>query len=462
MENTPQLQTNISDLLRSRSMGAKLIVVCTLALLMMIPAFIVNGLVSERVQRAEEVKREIGSYLGGKQTFLGPVLIVPYSATEYVNSDRAGKIIHGFYFASPLLASSQVIARTEERRRSLFKVPIYQAELRMNSEFDLAAAPSSLPDNAQLEWNQAEILVGVSDARGASSDATITISGKSMALAPAKHSFTGDGGSLGLVLFSVPAGEWAKPSAHFQAEAALHFSGAQRIALLCNGKTTNVQMQADWPNPGFDGGFLPLKREITNRGFTAQWSVPYIARGVPAEGPIGQIQGLSSTALGVNLVEVADPYQSVTRATKFALLFIGMVFLAYFVFEVTTGKRVHPAQYILVGLAQVIFYLLLLSLSERIGFDFGFLVAGTATVLLLSLNAMWIFKSRVQGLRGFGCFGLLYLLIYVMMRLEDNALLVGAVASFTAVAVTMYFTRNIGWYNSLSGDNNTVPPPSRS
>jgi inner membrane protein len=150
-------------------------------------------------------------------------------------------------------------------------------------------------------------------------------------------------------------------------------------------------------------------------------------------------------------VEVADPYQSVTRSLKYLPLFLGLVFLSYFVFEVTTGKGVHPAQYVLVGVAQVIFYLLLLSLAERIGFDFGFLLAGAATVMLLAANAGWIFASRLQGFRALAVFGLLYTLIYLLLRLEDDALLVGAVASFLAVAAVMYFTRRIDWYSSLPG-----------
>jgi inner membrane protein len=179
--------------------------------------------------------------------------------------------------------------------------------------------------------------------------------------------------------------------------------------------------------------------------------VPWIARGTPAEGRSSSVAGLDSTALGVSFVELADPYQSVNRSLKYVLLFLGLLFLSYFIFEVTTGKRVHPAQYILVGIAQIIFYLLLLSFAERIGFDFGFLLAGSATVILLSANAGWIFKSRIQGLRALLCFGLLYALIYMLLRLEDNALLVGAIASFLAVAAAMYFTRGIDWYSQLAG-----------
>jgi inner membrane protein len=155
--------------------------------------------------------------------------------------------------------------------------------------------------------------------------------------------------------------------------------------------------------------------------------------------------------MGISFIEVADPYQSVNRSVKYALLFVGLLFLSYFVFEATSGKRVHLAQYVLVGVAHMIFYLLLLSLAERLGFDWGFLVAGGATVLLLSSNAKWIFASRAQGLRALFVFSLLYFFIYMLLRLEDNALLVGAVASFLAVAAVMYFTRNLDWYSSIVG-----------
>jgi inner membrane protein len=156
---------------------------------------------------------------------------------------------------------------------------------------------------------------------------------------------------------------------------------------------------------------------------------------------------IQQTFLGTS-IRMADTYRSVTRSLKYILLFLGLVFLTYFVFEATSGNRVHPAQYILVGTAQIIFFLLLLSFAEKIGFDLAFLLAGSATVILLSVNAGWIFLSRMQGTRALAIFTLLYSLIYVLLRLEDYALMVGAVASFLAVAAAMYFTRHIDWYSS--------------
>lgn len=450
MNDASMFKPQVQDRIRSRSMGLKLFIVCALAMVMTIPALFVDDLVDERMHRSNDVVKEISSHSGGQQTFLGPTLAIPYSVRAA--SAEAPKR-HGVYLVFPSQASATVKARTEERRRSLFKVPVFQADLNFNASFDLSGVPSVAGPNVEFDWDHAEFIVGVSDARGAVSDGSVTAGGRTITLAPA---IVAQNLSLGpdltqqmkLTLFGARA-MGVQPNTQFNATATLRFSGAQRIAILAYGKSTHVSLQGDWPNPSFDGGFLPVSRSVSPSGFNAEWSVPFIARGVRAEGTSDGITGLEATALGVSFIEVADPYQSVTRALKFILLFNGLIFLSYFVFEVTTSKRVHPAQYALVGVAQTIFYLLLLSLAERIGFDFGFLIAGAATVILLSTNAGWIFASRVQAVRALAVFTVLYALIYMLLRLEDNALLVGAVASFAAVAVAMYLTRSIDWYGSL-------------
>ena len=451
MDELSILQSGYRRMFKSLSMGVKLIVVCGLALFMMIPAFFVNGLVNDRTKRAADVVREISSHVGGQQTFLGPTLAIPYSIPPQSPSETTK---HGLYLVFPAQASPALKTTTEERHRSLFRVPVFQADLKLDAIFDLSGVPAAAPQGAQLDWSRAEIVVGVSDARGALADATLTTDVKTVTLVPAAvaENITVGGDQnrpIRLSLFGASAGEIAKPGAQFHAASAMRFSGAERIAVLAYGKTTRLTAQGDWRNPGFDGGILPVSRNITGNGFTAEWAVPFIARGVRAEGPDDSMMGLDATALGISFIEVADPYQSVDRSLKYVLLFLGLVFLSYFIFEVTTGKRVHLAQYILVGIAQIIFYLLLLSFAERIGFNYGFLLAGTATVILLSANAGWIFSSRLQGARALVIFALLYTMIYLLLTLEDNALLVGAIASFLAVAAAMYFTRRIDWYSSL-------------
>jgi inner membrane protein len=435
--------------LRTWSMGVKLIVVCFLALLMMIPAFLVGSILQDRTSRKAEVVQQISQVVGGDQTFLGHILAIPYSVPPDLPSQQATQ---GIYLVFPTQASAIVKTTTEERHRSLFKVPVFQADLKLDSIFDLTGVPNTLA-KGNLDWSRAEILVGVSVARGALADATVTASGKTFTLTPAEIApdmllGSNQNSQVRLMLLGAHAPSLATPNKQFSVSSELHFSGAQRIAVLAWGKTTQVTEQGDWRSPGFDGGFLPVSRTVTGSGFTATWSVPFIARGVRAQGPEDSITGLNATEMGVSFVEVADPYQSVNRALKYVPLFVGLVFLAYFIFEVTTGRRVHPAQYILVGIAQIIFYLLLLSFAERIGFDLGFLIAGIASVGLLATNAGWIFASRRLGFRALMIFTLLYLLIYLLLRLEDNALLLGAIASFATVAAAMYFTRSLDWYGS--------------
>jgi inner membrane protein len=448
------LQSNLQSKLRTVSTGVKLIVVCALALLMTIPTFFVSGLVEERTQRRQEVIRDISSHVGGQQTLLGPTLAIPYTIPPQFGADSTK---HGMYIVFPKQASASIKTTTEERHRSLFKVPVFKADMKLDADFDLTGVPTSAPPGAELDWSRAEIVVGVSDARGALADGSLTVGGKALTLVPAAicpDITIGDSSQpVRLILLGAMVGDTARPNTRISVTSTLRFSGAQRLAILAYGKTTHLAMQGDWSSPSFDGGYLPISRSVSAQGFDAQWSVPFVARGVRAEGSGESLSGLGATALGVSFVEMVDPYQCVNRSLKYVLLFLGLIFLSYFVFEVTSGRKVHPAQYFLVGIAQIIFYLLLLSFAERVGFDFAFLIAGSGTVSLLSINAGWVFKTHLQAIRASIVFTLLYVLIYLLLRLEDNALLVGAVASFVAIAAAMYLTRNIDWYGSVPAGN---------
>lgn len=449
----------------ARSLGLKLLLVCGLALLMTIPALFVFALLGDRTSRAEQVAAEIGGLVGGPQTFLGPVIGVPYLTPAPPVREASGAFTpqpptQSTYVIFPDDGSATVRTRSDIRRRSLFDVPIYEADLSFRGRFDLTGSPENAPANATFDWSRAEFLIGVSDPRGAKSDVVLSAAGRRLPLAPAaslqQQALRKDrrgpaGEDAGLRFFGASAAGVGQPGAVFDAALSLRFSGAERIAVLPFGKTTAASVQgAGRPgvsvSPSFDGGFLPTRRALNGDGFSASWEVPFIARGVPAEGDVALIADLGSASLGVSFVEAANPYQSVARSLKYAPLFLGLVFLTYFLFEVVSGRRVHPAQYVLVGLAQIIFYLLLLAIAEQIGFDAGFLLAAVATVGLISVYAGWTFDSRTQGLRALVVFALLYVGIYVLMRLEDYALLVGAVASFIAIAAVMWFTRRIDWY----------------
>ena len=440
-----------------RSMGLKLLLVCGLAALMSIVALFVFLLLSDRANRAHEVSAEVGGLVGGPQTFLGPVLTIPYAIAAV--DPKVGPT-QGVFLIFPTQGHADITAKSEVRQRSLFKGPVYVANLNFTAQFDLGQVASTAPRGANLDWSRAELVIGASQAKGAKSEVVLKAGGLTLPVAPASILTelaippgpdakpigyqAPDGNALNF--FGANAAQVASPLAKFDVTATMTFSGAERLAVLAFAKTTTMTTRSDWPHPSFDGGFLPTAKTIDAKGFTAAWSVPFIARGVPAQGSAETLSRLGQTALGISFVEPANPYQSVARSLKYAPLFLGLVFLAYFMFETAQNRRIHAAQYVLIGLAQIVFYLLLLSIAERLGFDGAFVIAAGATVLLISAYAGWVFESRKQGLIALGAFTVLYGLIYGLMRLEDLALLIGALASFAAIAAVMYFTRKIDWY----------------
>lgn len=456
--------------LPKRSMGLKLLLVCLLALLMAIPALFVFAILSDRTHRAENVTEEISGLIGGPQTFLGPVLSVPYSiVTPSPTAGQPASVVSGAYIVYPEVGRVTAGVTTKVRKRGLFNATVWSADLDFSSSFDLSRIAGRAPQGATLDWSRAELLIGASDARGAQSNVILTAAGQPREMMPALTLDNvgvrggddgpysrGDGGQM--KFFGASAAGLITPGAKFDVTAKAKFAGAQRIAVLPHGKTTTFHIVGDWSDPSYNGGFLPVRHgpnpasgktaDQAGSGFVADWSVPFIARGVAGDGTSEVISSLGGASLGVTFADPANPYQAVGRSLKYAPMFLGLVFLAYFLFETVQKKRVHPAQYVLIGLAQIIFYLLLLSLAERIGFDLGFLLSAGATVVLISAYAGWVFESRRQGWVALVAFTALYALIYVLMRLEDWALLVGALTSFGAIAAVMYFTRRLDWYGA--------------
>jgi inner membrane protein len=258
---------------RSRSMGIKLVVVSFLALLMAIPAIFVSNIAEDRTNRAKDVIQEISSHVGGQQTFLGPVLTIPYTVPPIY---KGAAPTTGVYVVFPIQGDAAVKVRTEQRRRSLFNIPVFQADLKFDAAFDLTGVPSAAPVDAVLDWSRAGIAIGASNAHGALTDGTLTANGKTVTFFPVES--VADANSeqrLPLTYLGVKAGDLAQPNAAFRVSAALKFSGAQRLAVLAYGKTSHLTVEGDWPSPGFDGAFLPVKRTVSEQGFSGEWLVPF-------------------------------------------------------------------------------------------------------------------------------------------------------------------------------------------
>ncbi len=451
--------------LPQRSVGLKLLVVCALALLMAIPSLFVLGMVRERSMGAQSAISEVSQAVGGNQTALGPVIAVPYSwAPDPKHPDR---IEYALAYAYAETGSIDANATVTERTRSIHKIPVFDAQTTFTAEFDPATLRSALPRNASPLWANARLYMGISDARGLQDDLNVTINGKRAPMEPISTQHVSNPQAFrdrphfsGLALAGTPMPQLETLTAPLKVTANTRFTGAEHLTFPPFAKDTSVKLSSDWTDPSFQGSILPKEHNADDNainGFTASWRVPYIARGVAGSGRDLRLDELTShgaQTMSVRFMVDVSPYQSVERALKYSIMFVGFVFLAYFLFEVSSSGRAHPAQYVLVGLTQTIFYILLLALAERIGFDFSFLIAATMTVTLTSAYAMSVFDSRAYGFRALGILTGIYGLVYVLMRAEDHALLAGAFASFAAIAITMYMTRNIDWYgnrNSSAG-----------
>jgi inner membrane protein len=445
-------------------------IVFALAALMAIPGAFVFALVADREHRADTVTEQVSSLQGGPQQLLGPLLIVPYSIPAPPpqpgpNSPPPADPTTGWYVISPEQGQTQLNINGTSLHRNIFDVPVYEAQANIEARFAPVPKSLDLPQNATVNWGGAQIVMGFTDLRGAKSDivgaftdpaghTSVTFSPASgldlgtpkLPLGLAGAPVTDNPSQFGLVV--APAAAIVSSPTGGVFNAAFHFTGAERLSVMPFAKSTTVAASGNWPAPSFDGGFPPESRQTAGKTFTVNWSVPFIARGLSDQGTTGalSLEALGVKDVGVTFVPANNPYTNVIRALKYAVMFVGLVFLTFFVFEALSGKRLHPAQYLMIGVAQMVFYLLLLSLSEYIGFDLAFAGAATATVGLIGLYAGAAFKSRAYQIQALGIFAVLYGLIYLLMSLEDFALLAGSIASFIGLSLAMYLTRNLDWY----------------
>jgi len=225
-------------------------------------------------------------------------------------------------------------------------------------------------------------------------------------------------------------------------------SGAQSLSVPPFAKSTQLKISSDWKHPGFDGHFPPIDYTQNKSGFTANWSIPFLARNIIAHGTVAETMKLNSElhVMRVNFISPLNPYRMLNRALKYSVLFIGMIFLSFFLSEIIMSVAIHPAQYGLVGLAQTVFYLLLLAFSEQVGFHLGFLISAGATIVLTALYAANSFGDKAYARRYAAIFTAVYGLMFILLRVQGVALLTSAVISFALIALTMYLTRDLDWY----------------
>jgi inner membrane protein len=426
-----------------RSPGFKFLLIGILTVAMAIPLFFIQLALSDRERTAAGAANDIAAGWGGPQVVAGPVLLVPYTVQrQNLVNGQPVQVKQGFTaMLPPENLNMEVRATSGTRWRGIFEVPVYKAAIGMRATFDKTAIAGLLPSDAKVQWSDARVAIRVSDAHGLADNVVLNINGR---VVPFESGVDVDDARFSGI--QVKAGVAGPGDLTLDTKFTLR--GSREFSISPLGRRTTASVQSDWASPSFFGAFLPTDREITSKGFKASWTVPYLARGFSQSfvAAASQMDVLQQPAFGARFYQPVDHYQLVERSLKYAILLVALAFLVFFVVETVSPQRLHAVQYALVGSAQVLFYLLLLSLSEHIGFALSYLIAASATVILTSLYAMSVLGSMSRAGVLCAVLSALYGLLYVILNAEDYALLIGSALLFGALAATMYVTRRINWY----------------
>lgn len=426
--------------------------ILALILLMSLALGYVNDLILERQARQAEVESNIAKSSTEAQTLTGPVLVIPYTEryTETIGTDKNIKTVEGkdekyLYLLPNTLAVTGDFAHNY-KQRGIFKALMYRFNGDIVGSFNLNQIKVQAQHaNGSIRFGQAMLSIGLSDTRGIDGQPVLHWGAQTLSLKQGTqlpllgagiHSELGNlQAEQGLVSFKLN----------------LHLRGMQQFNLIPLADKNNVRLHSRWQHPHFDGHFLPdaSSQHISDKGFDAQWEVSSLASNIQ-ERLLSSLNHTSANlpldAISVGFVEPVNIYSLSNRATKYGLLFIGLTFAGFFIFEVMKQLRIHPAQYTLVGLAMAVFYLLLVSLAEHIGFSYAYLIASTACISLIGYYLANIMQNRRYGMVFSLKLGLLYATLYGILISEDNALLMGSLLIFSLLTFTMVVTRKVNWY----------------
>ena len=423
------------------SVTVRIFSITILVLLLMIPNSMIQDIIRERQYTSDNAIREVSAKWGNSQTVAGPVISVPYLTFK---EDKEGK--KTFYkHWSHFLPESLIIdsdVTTELRERGIYKVMVYNSKMAISGTFNRPNPVQLNIDPQYFQLENAIVSMGIPDMRGINEKVNLTF-GDSVAEfgpgIPINQVFS-EGISV-----RMPIGE--KETFDFTID--LDLKGSESLKFIPLGRETQVSISSDWPHPSFDGAFLPDNREITETGFKSDWKILDLNRNFPQAWK-GERVGMYESAFGFNLFMPNDHYQQSMRSAKYAIMFISLTFMVFFFMETINKKRIHPIQYILVGLALSIFFVLILSLSEFIGFNAAYGVGALATTLLITIYSSSILTSKKLTAFLFGLLAVMYGFIYTILQLEDTALLVGSIGLFIILAIVMIWSRKVDWYKGVN------------
>ncbi|MDR2497134.1 MAG: cell envelope integrity protein CreD [Tannerellaceae bacterium] len=423
----------------SASITVKAIIIAMLTIFMIIPSFMIRELISERQKRSKETIERINEKWSRSQTLVGPLLFIPYQKT-FVDERGVSSMRTQELCLVPEDLSISARLYPEERHYGIYKTILYKSEISIEGTFPADALAQIGADS--VFWDKLSVSMGVSDLRGLTSKIAVNVDGKSF------EAVTGGIPEIDNAVSAFPGRVESLVGRRPTSFACkFNLNGSSSIDFVPVGKTTEVSLSGAWDSPSYIGDFSPEIIAAEN-GFEAKWSVLSFNRNIPDSWTDrqGLRQASHFPSFGVYLVEPVDHYQQNMRSAKYALLFIILTFVVFFFVELLTRKRIHPIQYLLVSAALIIFYTLLLSLSEQIAFGGAYLIASLATLSLITAYTYSIFGNKKQTAILSGTLSALYVFLYVTLRIEDIALLIGSTGLFLILAAIMYISRKVNWY----------------
>ncbi|ULU27164.1 cell envelope integrity protein CreD [Dyella terrae] len=426
---------------------AKVLGVGLLALLMLIPLWRVQSLVEERQGMRQAAIDQIAQGWGGEQVLGGLVLAVPSHQMTTLPSGEARDMTDTTYVLPDALSVDAGMA-VDKRRYGIYDAPVFASTVQLDGRFTAEdIAPARQMDGSRWEDGKAELRLAVGDLRGLQEVSELRINGKTQRFQSSAATF---GGSSSMVIVPIDLTAVGDQPVEFSVK--LRLAGTQSLQWLPLARTTDVKLHAPWPDPSFIGAALPVERAVNADGFSARWHMLDLNRKFGQTWHASDVRvdtAVHDAAFGVALFQPVDVYQRNVRAGKYGVLFITMTFVAFFLFEVLKRLRVHPVQYLLVGAALASFYVLLLALSEQIGFGPAYAVAAASVVLIIGGYAGAVLGARRAGMWLGVALALVYAMLYVVLAAEQYALLIGAIVLVLTVALLMYLTRRIDWYASM-------------
>lgn len=416
----------------------KCVIIFVMALALWIPTNLILDVVKERKGRQQEAIADISNKWAGKQTVTGPVLMIPYNETGKDDKGNFINIKRNIFFL-PDKSEIKSVVYPEKRHRGIYEVAVYKSDITMNVKFiPLKWQQLKIPAETII-WNEAALVFAVQDnVKGINEDVYVKWDTGNIVFSPQPPGLTtlNDAFVANLPLTMEEASREHNCSIIFS------LNGSQQLLFTMAARENTLEMQSTWTNPSFTGAKLPDSRTIRDNGFVANWK--YMNRSVPQVWN-NNFYDLSASAMGADLLITVDSYDKTERSVKYALLCIMLTFAAFFLVETIYKKPLHLVQYGLAGLALVLFYTLLLSISEYTGFNIAYLIAGIATISLVTWYVGSVMRSSKLALFISFVLGVVYSYIFIIIQLEDYALLMGSVGLFIALGIIMYFSRKLQW-----------------